>query len=89
MGYSAYGASMLAIYGIRRKLIWGNVECKSANIIPTVLRCSATFFKTVVYIVIRKIDNYIVKGISGIIGGAKRLIDQVAIANDTPPPFVM
>lgn len=62
------------------------MECKSANIVPTVLHCSVTFFQTVVYTVILKTYNYIVKGISGIIGGAMRLLNRVAIANDTPPP---
>jgi hypothetical protein len=64
------------------------VECKSCNIVPTVLRCSVIFFESaVVYTVIHKIYNYIVEGFSGAIGGAKRFLDKVAIATDTPPPF--
>lgn len=60
---------------------------KSANIVPAVLRCSVSFFTTTVHFVVARFTHFVVGCIARAIGGAKQLLDQVAIVTDTPPPF--
>ena len=60
---------------------------QSCNIVPETLRCSVSFVTRIIFFAVRSFTERVIRPFTSAIGSVKQLLEKVAIATDTPPPF--